>query len=67
MLSGMIVHKDQCRGGKLKRTLNDLERIDRRMIDGADLLDFVEDQLITLVEKEHAKLLLVAKAIAVRQ
>jgi hypothetical protein len=31
------------------------------MIDGADLLDFVEDQLITLVEKERAKLLLVSE------
>src|ERR1019366_2966073 len=60
-LSGMVVHQDQRGGGEFERALDHFARIDRRVIDGADLLQFVGDQLIALLEEQHAKLLLVGE------
>jgi hypothetical protein len=57
----VVVNQDQCSGGKLERALDDLARIDRCVIDSADLLQFVDDQLIALVEEQHAKLFLFGK------
>jgi hypothetical protein len=54
---GMVVHQDDGGGGELQRALDDFARIDRRVIDGADLLDFVGDELVALVEKQDAELL----------
>ncbi len=42
----MIVHQDDGGRRKLERPLDHLARIDRRMVDGADLLQFVGDQLV---------------------
>ena len=33
------------------------------MIDGADLLQLIDDELIALVEKQHAKLLAIGEAL----
>ena len=63
----MIVHEDQGRGGQLQRAFDHLARINRRVIDGADLLDLIEDQLIPLVEMSTRNCSLSAKAIVVRQ
>jgi len=35
---GMVVHQDQCGGAELERALDDLARVDRRVIDRAALL-----------------------------
>ena len=43
----------------LQRALDDLARIDRRVVDGALLLHLVGDQPVLLVEKEDAELLVV--------
>ena len=63
----MIVHQDQRGSRQFERALDHFARIDRRVIDGADLLQFVGDELVALVEKQHAELLLSANAMAVRQ
>jgi hypothetical protein len=55
---GMVVHQDDRGSGKLERALDHLARIDRGVIDGADLLALVGDQVVALVEKQDAKLLL---------
>jgi hypothetical protein len=60
-LSRMVVHQDQRGGGQLERALDHLARIDRGMVDGADLLQFVGDELVELVERQHAELLLVGE------
>ena len=66
MLSGMVVHQDDGGSGEFERALDHLARIDRRVIDGADLLDFVGDELVALVEKQHAELLAVGEGHARR-
>ena len=43
--------------------LDHFARIDRRVIDGADLLQFVGDELVALVEEQHAELLASEKII----
>lgn len=58
---GVIVHHDDRGGGELQRALDDFARIDRRVIDGADLLHLIRNQLVALVEKQDAKLLLVGE------
>ena len=53
----VIMREDDATGGKLQRPRDDLARIDRRMIDGPDLLYLIGDQRILLVEKQDAELL----------
>ena len=50
----MIVHKDDCRSAEFEGAAHDLAGIDRRMIDRADTLNLVGDQMILLVEKISA-------------
>ena len=57
----MVVHQDDRSGRELERALDHLARIDRRVIDGADLLQFVGDQLVALVEEQNSELLLVGE------
>jgi hypothetical protein len=59
--SRILVHQDERGCRQFQRALDHLARIDRRMIDGADLLHLIGDQLVALVEKQLAKLLLVGK------
>ncbi len=59
----MIVHQDDGGRRKLQRPLDHLARIDRRMVDGADLLQFVGDQLVALVEEQHAELLAIGEGL----
>jgi hypothetical protein len=37
--------------------------LDRGVVDGADLLQFVGDELVALVEEQHAELLAVRKGL----
>ena len=53
----MVVHQNDRGGRKLERALDDFAGVDRRVIDGADLLDFVGNELIALVEEQDAELL----------
>src|ERR1700733_622643 len=58
---GMIVDEDDGGGGEFERPLDDLAGIDRGVIDGSDLLDFIGDKLVALVEKYDTKLLAVGE------
>src|SRR5262249_55098516 len=42
---------------ELERALDHLAWIDRRVVDGPDLLAFVGDEVVALVQKKHAELL----------
>ena len=53
----MIVHQDDGRGAELQRALDDLARIDRRVIDRALALHFVGDQDVLAVEEQDAEFL----------
>jgi len=53
---GMVVHEDDGGGRQFQRPLDHFARIDRRVIDGADLLQFVGDELAALGEEQHAEL-----------
>ena len=55
------MHQDDRGGGQFERALDDLARVDRRVVDGADLLQLVGDELVALVEKQHAELLAVGE------
>jgi hypothetical protein len=57
----VVVDEDQGGCGQFQRPLDHLARIDRRVVHGAGLLHLIGDQLVALVEKEDAKLLLVGK------
>ena len=57
----MIVHEDHRGGRQFERALDHFARIDRRVIDRAGLLHLVGDQLIALVEKQDAELLLLGE------
>ena len=57
----MVVHQDDGGGGELERALDHLARIDRGVVDGAGLVPFIGDEVIALVEKEDAELLLVGE------
>ena len=54
---GMVVDQDHRGRRQLERALDHLARIDRRVVDGAGLLDLVGDQRVLLVEEEDAELL----------
>jgi len=58
----VVVHEDQRRCRQFERTLDDLARIDRRVVDRAGLLQLIDDQLIALVEKQDTKLLFLGKS-----
>jgi hypothetical protein len=58
---GMVVHQDDGAGRQFERALHHLARIDRGVVHGADLLHFIGDQLVALVEKQDPKLFLVGK------
>src|SRR6266536_4348104 len=47
---GMVVHEDERARRELERALDHLAGLDRRVVDGADLLALVRDQLVALVE-----------------
>jgi hypothetical protein len=53
----MVVHQDDGGGGKFQSPLDDLARIDRRVVDGAAALHFIGDEDILAVEEEDAKFL----------
>src|SRR6266540_1769957 len=57
----MVVHEDDGGGRELERALDHLARVHRRVIDGSDLLGFVGDQLVALVEEQDAELLLLGE------
>jgi hypothetical protein len=48
--------------GEFERALDHFARIDRRVVDGAGLLDLIGDQLVALVEEQDAELLLVGNS-----
>ena len=52
----MIVHHDDGRGMQGQGPPHHLARVQRRVIDGALLLDFVADQHVLAVQKQQAKL-----------
>ena len=52
----MVVHQDDGSCGKLQRALHHLARIDRRVVDGAGLLDLVGDEGVALVEEQEPEL-----------
>jgi hypothetical protein len=58
---GMVVHQDDRGGGEFERPLDHLARINRRVIDGAGLLQFVGDERVALVEEQDAELLLLGE------
>jgi hypothetical protein len=45
---GVIMHKDDRGRGELERALDHLAWIDRRVVDGTDLLALVGDQTVAL-------------------
>jgi hypothetical protein len=51
------MHKDDRGRGELERALDHLAWIDRRVVDGTDLLALVGDQTVAFVEKQDAKLI----------
>jgi hypothetical protein len=53
----MIVHQDQRRGAELKRALDNLARIDGRVVNGSALLPLVPDQHVLAVEEQDVELL----------
>ena len=53
----VIVHEDQGRGLQFKRSLQDLARINRRMVDRSLAQDLVADQPVLPVKEQHAELL----------
>ena len=64
----MIVHEDDRRGAEFQRALDDLARIDGRVVDGAARLHFVGDQHVLAVEEQDAEFFLSAlRAIAAAQ
>jgi hypothetical protein len=56
-------HQNDGGGGQFERAFDHLARIDRSVIDRAGLLHFVGNQLIALVEKQNAELLLLCEAL----
>ena len=53
----MVVHQDHRRGAEIQRALDDLARIDGRVVDGARALHLVGDEDVLAVEEQHAELL----------
>jgi hypothetical protein len=55
---GVVVDQDHRGRREFERALDDLAGVDRGVVDGADLLDLVGDELVALVEEQDAELLL---------
>lgn len=55
--TGMIMDGNESRRVEDQGALQDLARVDRRVIDRATLLHLVGDQIVLLIEEQHAKLL----------
>jgi hypothetical protein len=49
------VHQDQRRGIQFESPLDDLARIDRRVIDRAALLPFMLDQFVLAIEEQQVE------------
>jgi len=62
----VIVHQRDRGGRQLQRPLHHLPHIDRRVVDGALLLDLVGDHLVALVEEQDAELGQVVEPSSVR-
>jgi hypothetical protein len=54
---GVVVHQDHRGGREFECALDHLAGIDGGVVDGADLLDLVGDELVALVEEQDAELL----------
>ena len=48
---GVVVHQDDRGRGQLERALDDLARIDRRVVDRTGLLQLIGNELVALVEQ----------------
>jgi hypothetical protein len=55
--AGVVVDKDHGGRAQFEGALDDLARIDRHMVDRADLLDLVGDELVLAVEEHDAEML----------
>jgi len=62
MFVQMVVHQDDGGRGEFKGAFDDLADIDRRMVDGAFLLNHVGNDPVALVKKQDAELLFGFKA-----
>ena len=51
---GVVVHQNNRGRREFEGALDDFARIDRRMVDRADLLTLVGNQAVALVEKQDA-------------
>src|SRR3954469_11048871 len=60
---GVVVHQDDRGRGELEGALDHLAWIDRSVVDRALLLHLVGDELIALVEKQDAELLLFGESL----
>ena len=47
----VIVHQDNRRGPELERALDHFAGIDRRVIDGAFLLNFIGDEVVLFIQE----------------
>ena len=54
--TGMIVHRDERSGVEDQGTLQDLARVNGRVIDGAALLHLVGDEIVLAVKEQDSKL-----------
>ena len=48
---GVVVHQDDRGRGQLERALDDLARLDRRVVDRTGLLQLIGNELVALVEQ----------------
>ena len=55
------MHQNDRRGAKFECPPHDLARVNRGMIDGANALNLIGDEMVLLVEKEHAEFLVIEK------
>ena len=55
------MHQDDRGGGKLERALDHLARVNRSVVDGADLLALVGNEMIAFIEKQQAEFLPLAE------
>jgi len=62
MVVQMVVHQDDGGRGEFQGAFDDLADIDRRMVNGAILLNLVGNDPVALVKKQDAELLLGFKA-----
>jgi hypothetical protein len=63
----VVVHQDQCGRGSFQRALDHLARIDRGVVDGADLLYLVGDEWFFLSRNRRRNCSLSVNAMLERQ